>query len=440
MSPVDQAPLHLHQSKLLGHPAPAPESCLKRLVPIAAQSPLQQRSWRLSDSDLNPPLALSVCGPEIDDAVNGCLPPRRSQSGRVLVCAGKLARRRAATVTATIFISHSTRTLFLLYVLNPHGESDAGDLFSLVWCPTLQTLYFGCQDTSLQWYTFPLQCTTPAAMLITDSPSSSGSSTPARRAVLQVPPNNVIYSAHYGYTYCMALVPSTREGSSDPLFGTTEGGERQGLQLVTGSGDETVKLWQLAPGNPIPILAHTFECCMGTVLTLAVRDETVYAECPDGHVKVWDLETRTFLRSLIVVENIFSLNASFQSICVLRRRRTHGGIILSSIVTALPSLPSPDADDNTRDGHDTGEVRFALITGANDDNIKLWEVEPSKSRGSGSLSAITGADVKLGKLGSGEQEQEQQKQKQQKQKEQEQKQDKNKNKDKYKEEQEKVLW
>ncbi|PCH40332.1 glutathione degradosome [Wolfiporia cocos MD-104 SS10] len=380
----------------------------------------------------------------------------------------------------------STRTLALLYVLNPHGESDAGDLFSLVWCPTLQTLYFGCQDTSLQWYTFPPQCATTAAMLLTDSPSSSGSSTPARRvhkffdsypqytrrpadlnarnptcsssmcltslpptpplsssslpssssspscltqalrqdssqrpqAVLHVPPNNVIYSAHYGYIYCMALVPSTREGSDDPLFGTAEGGERRGLQLVTGSGDETVKLWQLAPGNPIPILAHTFECCMGAVLTLAVRGETVYAGCQDGHVKVWDLETRTFVRSLIVVENVDILSLSMlhsdlyacsadgevqrwsATFDLTASWKAHEGIVLSSIVTALPSLPNPDADDNTRDGHDTGEVRFALITGANDDNIKLWEVEPPKSRESGSLSVITGADMNLGEFGS----------------------------------------
>ncbi|KAI0770453.1 hypothetical protein C8Q74DRAFT_1275531 [Fomes fomentarius] len=65
-------------------------------------------------------------------------------------------------------------------------------------------------------------------------------------AVLHVPAEHVIYSAHYGYVYCMALLPSTREGSDHVL---DEKGEGHHLQLVTGSGDSTVKLWQLPEGN-----------------------------------------------------------------------------------------------------------------------------------------------------------------------------------------------
>lgn len=62
------------------------------------------------------------------------------------------------------------------------------------------------------------------------------------------------------------------------------------------------QLWKLDPANPVPILLHTFECATGAVLSLVARAETVYAGCQDGHVKVWDLETRTLVRSLIVVE------------------------------------------------------------------------------------------------------------------------------------------
>ena len=52
---------------------------------------------------------------------------------------------------------------------------------------------------------------------------------------LQVPQNNVVWSAHYGYVYCMAFSPSLREGSDDSL--PLDNGE---LRLVTGSGDATV--------------------------------------------------------------------------------------------------------------------------------------------------------------------------------------------------------
>jgi hypothetical protein len=58
----------------------------------------------------------------------------------------------------------------------------------------------------------------------------------APRAFLQVPATNVIDSAHYGYIYCIAL-----------LEGTDADGLPDGVQLVTGSGDETIKVRDSAP-------------------------------------------------------------------------------------------------------------------------------------------------------------------------------------------------
>ena len=45
----------------------------------------------------------------------------------------------------------STSHLAALYVIHPHGDMDAGDLFSIAYSHTLQTLFVGCQNTSLQW-------------------------------------------------------------------------------------------------------------------------------------------------------------------------------------------------------------------------------------------------------------------------------------------------
>jgi di- and tripeptidase len=47
---------------------------------------------------------------------------------------------------------------------------------------------------------------------------------------------------------------------------------------------------------------HTFECCHGAVLSLVARGETMYAGCQDGYIKVWDLETKTLVREIIVQE------------------------------------------------------------------------------------------------------------------------------------------
>ncbi|KAI0685388.1 Zn-dependent exopeptidase [Cerioporus squamosus] len=352
-----------------------------------------------------------------------------------------------------------TRTLCPLYLLHPHLENDCGDLFSLAWNSYSQTLYFGCQDTSLQWFSFSFaipDLVQPRPPLSSDSLVSSGRSTPTSRkahkffdsypqytrrpadlnarnptcasclpttslsttppsesstgsrtppdscivqpealkaptAVFQVPPENVIYSAHYGYVYCMALLPSNREGSDDPPF---RWGEGHHLQLVTGSGDSTVKLWQLPEersSNGVPRLVHTFDCDAGAVLALVVRGDTVYAGCQDGLVKVWDLETRTLVRTLLVVENVDILSMSMlhsdlyvcsangdiqrwsSSFDLTGSWRGHDGIVLSSIITRLPTLSS-ESDD-----------KYALVTGANDDMIKasfilfipqhsIWEI------------------------------------------------------------------
>jgi di- and tripeptidase len=152
----------------------------------------------------------------------------------------------------------------------------------VAWNPLLQTLYIGCQNTSLQWFAFSqydiIPCadfptgsagsipggpsrkahkffdsypqyerrradinavngTTTALMNLTDTDGCvQHTSVPGPKAFLQVSATNVIDSAHYGYIYCMALLPYTREGSDDPPIsaGTT--------QLITGSGDETVKV------------------------------------------------------------------------------------------------------------------------------------------------------------------------------------------------------
>jgi hypothetical protein len=59
---------------------------------------------------------------------------------------------------------------------------------------------------------------------------------PIPRASLQIPPTNVIDSAHFGYVYCLALLPPRQIDSDDNAPHTTED-----VQLVSGSGDEAVK-------------------------------------------------------------------------------------------------------------------------------------------------------------------------------------------------------
>ena len=142
------------------------------------------------------------------------------------------------------------------------------------WSPTLQTIYVGCQDTSLQWFDFsnptaplipslppspstplepPFSSASPCptaisrkvhkffdsyplyerkpADLFANNNSGTNTSDPdanfyiPQQGYLSIPATNVIDSAHYGYIYCIAIQEHA-----------------DSVQLATGSGDETVKV------------------------------------------------------------------------------------------------------------------------------------------------------------------------------------------------------
>ncbi|KAF4578670.1 hypothetical protein EYR36_000477 [Pleurotus pulmonarius] len=314
----------------------------------------------------------------------------------------------------------STKTLALLYVLHPYQETGSGDLFSLAWSPSLGTLYIGCQDTSLQWFDFR------GLQSVVDSAPGSGTNTPNTRKPhrffdsypqherrpadlfannsastalnsihferteagqvnkLQVPATNVIDSAHYGYLYCMAILEGDNSSS-------------EGIQLVTGSGDETVKLWAISStSSPLPQLVHTFTFQHGAVLAIAARGETIYAGCQDGYVKVLDVETRACVRTIIVDEGVDILSVSLlgsdlytfsaggriqrwsASFDCTASWKGHEGIILSSKI----SHPSSQLWTNATEDLDMDLTidSFQLITGGNDNYIKIWDVVPPKTR------------------------------------------------------------
>ncbi|KAJ7242825.1 hypothetical protein B0H12DRAFT_839440 [Mycena haematopus] len=290
----------------------------------------------------------------------------------------------------------STTTLTPIYVLSPYLETGAGDLFSLAWSPSLQTIYVGCQNTSLQWYDFDCEHHINGSHF--NDASASGTSTPRKphkffdsyprferkpadihanngskssrdtsphsdsnvlppRAYLDIPPENVIDSAHYGYIYCMALFQDSEAV----------------IRLVTGGGDECVKIWDCS--KKVPTELHAFECTNGAIYSIVVKDETVYAGCQDGSVKVLDLETKTLVRTLIAHEGIDVLSLSmvdsdlyacFANGLVQRFSASfdctaswhaHDGIVLSSIIT-----------------HGNSKDHRYLVTGGNDDYIKVWEL------------------------------------------------------------------
>lgn len=108
-------------------------------------------------------------------------------------------------------------------------------------------------------------------------------------------------------------------------YDNQSGREKGEIRLVTGSGDEDVKLWSLShrsdsPSPPTPRLIHTFtppppsdanaKCssiaCGGAVLSVMVKNGCIYAGFQDGVVVVWDLSTKVVVRAIVTKKVSFS--------------------------------------------------------------------------------------------------------------------------------------
>jgi di- and tripeptidase len=161
-----------------------------------------------------------------------------------------------------------TVNLVPLYILDPYLQTDAGDIYSLAWSQSRETVYFGCQNTSIQWIQFGKDPATvppnsqprpvhkffagshpqyqhtgsldPSNELVPTQPSNAAH-LPAQLTVLSIPATNIVSPAHHGYVYCMAISPSPHRGSDDFLYTDSH----SSVYLVTGSGDESVKVGYL---------------------------------------------------------------------------------------------------------------------------------------------------------------------------------------------------
>lgn len=49
-------------------------------------------------------------------------------------------------------------------------------------------------------------------------------------------------------------------------------------------------------------LLHTFHSGTGGVLSILARNGNIYAGCQEGQVKIWDIDTKTLVRTIIVQE------------------------------------------------------------------------------------------------------------------------------------------
>lgn len=331
------------------------------------------------------------------------------------------------------------RRLFEIY-----STYDVGDIFSVAYSRQLSTLYIGAQNTTIQW--IPL---TDSSLRVPhdnaprhpdrrnhrffDSKNLGGTSTPRRnedrwtfipraQEILEVPLRAIRQFAHYGYVYCMTVAA-----------GPTVLVEPDEDVLISGGGDGTIKLWRLggrgsesdggydADGtdDDDSSVENGIEeiMCLGSddgdsVLCLVVDGSFLYAGKLDGIVELWDLDTKQKLRAIVrsADGDVMRLNMAWgylwsatskgvaskygtahygeysgsvgkgggpttnvgQKYSTLATWQAHHGKILASAATTF-----------------RGDRLY--ITGANDNEVRVWAVKERRP-GAGAKSSGAGGD------------------------------------------------
>ncbi|KAI4144014.1 MAG: hypothetical protein L6R39_004352 [Caloplaca ligustica] len=272
-----------------------------------------------------------------------------------------------------------TKTLSPLYSI--YSTYDVGDVFCVAYAASLETVYLGSQNTSIQWYDLSEKDRRPIPDLsrhplnrnhrFFDSKGPGGAPTPRRASAseprshsgkqLEIDKSDILQYAHNGYTYCMILAGGSEEG----VFGDEV--------LISGGGDGTIKIWALAAdkGGAISEL-KTLESGDEAVLTLTIDDTLLYSGRAGGDINVWDLETCQLVR------RIESHVVDVLTLCV-----GHGSVFSGSANGAVKQFsPRYECLHEWR-AHDRLILASAVtehrgkrlyLTGGNDDCVAIWDV------------------------------------------------------------------
>ncbi|KIY01575.1 uncharacterized protein Z520_03127 [Fonsecaea multimorphosa CBS 102226] len=277
----------------------------------------------------------------------------------------------------------STESLQRLYSL--YSPFEIGDVFCVVHSARSQTLFWGAQNASIQWYKLntdtavksPASNLAPGsrkhrffdslgpggiANVIADEGAVNGASNQGGRA-LTAPSRNYLPYAHKSYIYSMLLVKG--------LF--TRGRDEE--VLITGGGDGTIKLWSvddLAESGPKQITK--FKNADSNVLSLSYRGSFLYAGLSDGRAHIYNLASNQLVQKLQVDHgDVSQILVSTESILCgtsqgwIKRYDDHFAELESwqaaaGKILAMGLTTTPDHD--------------MLVTGGNDSVVSFWSGKP----------------------------------------------------------------
>ncbi|KIW78052.1 hypothetical protein Z517_07885 [Fonsecaea pedrosoi CBS 271.37] len=277
----------------------------------------------------------------------------------------------------------STESLQRLYSLYSHFE--IGDVFCVVHSIKTQTLFWGAQNASIQWYKlntdtavkFPPLNLAPGsrkhrffdslgpggiANVIADEGVVNGPGNQGGRA-LTAPSSNYLPYAHKSYIYSMLLVKGLFNRVGDEEV------------LISGAGDGTIKLWSidnLAEFGPRQITK--FKNADSNVLSLSYRDSFLYAGLSDGRAHIYNLASNQLVQKLQVGHgDVTQILVSTESILCgtsqgwIKRYDDHFVEVESWQAAAGKILAM---------GLTTTSDHDMLVTGGNDRVVSFWSGKP----------------------------------------------------------------
>ncbi|KAI1814262.1 WD domain-containing protein [Poronia punctata] len=295
------------------------------------------------------------------------------------------------------------KTMGRLYEIYSTNDSF-GDIFSLAYSSQYHTIYYGAQNTSIQWINLrdpDRRVSTESAShpdrrnhRFFDSRAVGGAATPRptdERYDLIPRPYYVLETdkraskmfAHFGYVYCM-LIANGISGSTSP----------EDDVLVSGGGDGTIKAWKLGGKEIGPDGYETGieeimvlgEDDANSVMSMAVDGSFLYSGKLDGVIELWDLDTKQKLRVIKAhTGDVMSIQMGWgylwsaaRSGTVSKHSTAHYGKYepetSEGISQKYQCLTQWKAHDGKilSSGVTTYEDKELYISGANDNTVAVW--------------------------------------------------------------------
>ncbi|KAI8643152.1 hypothetical protein BD408DRAFT_415352 [Parasitella parasitica] len=297
----------------------------------------------------------------------------------------------------------NTETLKCAYLIQ--SCHDVGDIFSICYSDTHNTIYFGSQNTSIQWYNFADPQTHGSTLdipAIPDSPRKMGNGInffedgeeaddEYERLQQELDKNvikcvirerNVYGNAHDGYIYCLLHakdIPNV-----------------EGEVLISGSGDGNVKIWTIDKSG-IKLL-HTLKGNLDKGILCLALSEDGYLFCgvQGGDVQIWDLETHQMIRSVM---------AHTKDVLAISIRGS--GFVSASADGSIKIWTEGFQFKESLSDHQgivlsLTSTESCLISGSNDHTIKFWDMPSalhscfeSFRRPSGSIQDVPSSNTML---------------------------------------------